>query len=47
MLAAAREQHEIVEILLPCTNYISYFPDWSVDGVIRTIKNRRTEPQVC
>ncbi|KAF8733382.1 hypothetical protein HU200_014989 [Digitaria exilis] len=45
MLAAAGEQHEIVEILLPCTKRIPHFPDWSVDGVIRTMKNLRTEPQ--
>jgi hypothetical protein len=45
MQAAAHERHEIVEILLPHTNPIpSLLPDWSVGGIISTMK---TLPRVC
>ncbi|XP_066354012.1 uncharacterized protein [Miscanthus floridulus] len=39
ILAAAHEPRKLVEILLPRTNPISSMPDWSVDGIINTMKN--------
>lgn len=47
MLAAAREHRELVEILLPRAKLIPSMPDWSVDGIIRTMKYLQYEPQVC
>jgi hypothetical protein len=47
MLAAAHEQHELVNILLPLTKPIPSIPDWNTDGIIRTMKYLRLEPQVC
>jgi len=47
MLAAACEQRELVEILLPRTKSIPSMPDWSVDGIIRTMKYLQFEPRVC
>jgi hypothetical protein len=44
MQAAVHMRHELVEILLPRTNPIPSLPDWSVDGVIGTMK---TLPRVC
>ncbi|CAO1948547.1 unnamed protein product [Urochloa humidicola] len=44
MLAAAHEHHELVEILFPRTNPIPSMRDWSVDGIIRTMKYPRLEP---
>jgi hypothetical protein len=44
MQAAAHGRREIVEILLPRTNPIPYLPDWSVGGIISTMK---TLPRVC
>ncbi|KAG2630537.1 hypothetical protein PVAP13_3KG531380, partial [Panicum virgatum] len=45
MLAAASEQRELVQILLPRTKSIPSMPDWSVDGIIRTMKYLQFEPQ--
>jgi hypothetical protein len=47
MLAAAREHHELVEIQFPWTKPIPSVPDWSVDGIIGTMKYLHFEPQVC
>jgi hypothetical protein len=47
MLAAAHEQHELVNILLPLTKPIPSIPDWNPDGIIRTMKYLRLEPHVC
>jgi len=44
ILAAAHERRKLVEILLPRTNPIPSMPDWSVDGIINTMKNL---PRVC
>ncbi|TVU06186.1 hypothetical protein EJB05_49385, partial [Eragrostis curvula] len=38
MIAAAREDHELVEILFPRTKPIASLPNWSVDGIIDTMK---------
>ncbi|CAL5092574.1 unnamed protein product [Urochloa decumbens] len=45
MLAAAREHRELVEILFPQTKPIPFLPDWSVDGIIKTMKYLRLMPQ--
>ncbi|KAL6622580.1 hypothetical protein ACP70R_032459 [Stipagrostis hirtigluma subsp. patula] len=45
MLAATDEQRELVEILLPWTKPVPFVPDWSVDGIIRTVKYVRFGPQ--
>ncbi|PVH63184.1 hypothetical protein PAHAL_3G487400 [Panicum hallii] len=45
MLAAAREHHELVEIQFPWTKPIPSVPDWSVDGIIGTMKYLHFEPQ--
>uniref|UniRef100_A0A0E0RJM5 Uncharacterized protein n=1 Tax=Oryza rufipogon TaxID=4529 RepID=A0A0E0RJM5_ORYRU len=45
MMAAARGQRELVEILFPRTKPIPCLPDWSVDGIIRTMRFTRTEPE--
>jgi hypothetical protein len=47
MIAAADERRELVEILLARTKQIPSIPDWSVDGIIRTIKYQQLETQVC
>lgn len=47
MIAAACEQRELVEILLPRTKPIPSLPDWSIDGIIRTIKYLQSKPRVC
>lgn len=44
MIAAAREQCELVKILLPRTKPLPSVPDWSVDGTIRTMKYPQSEP---
>ncbi|CAM0949900.1 unnamed protein product [Alopecurus aequalis] len=43
--AAARGLREIVELLLPRTNPISSVPDWSVDGIITTMRSLHTRIQ--
>ncbi|KAL6847065.1 hypothetical protein ACP4OV_022918 [Aristida adscensionis] len=45
MFAAARGRRELVEILFPWTKPIPSIPDWSVDGIIRTMKWWRFLPQ--
>ncbi|CAN6348358.1 unnamed protein product [Urochloa humidicola] len=45
MIAAAHEQRELVEILLPRTKPIPSIHDWSIDGIIRTMKYQQFEPQ--
>ena len=47
MSAAVQGHRELVEILLPKTRPIPYVPDWSVDGIIRTMKYLQFEPWVC
>ncbi|CAD6267122.1 unnamed protein product [Miscanthus lutarioriparius] len=39
ILAAAHERRKLVEILLPQTNPIPSMPDWTVDGIVNTMKN--------
>uniref|UniRef100_K3ZE61 Uncharacterized protein n=1 Tax=Setaria italica TaxID=4555 RepID=K3ZE61_SETIT len=46
MLAAAHEQRELVNILLPWTKPIPSIPDWNIDGIIRTMKYLWLEPQL-
>ncbi|KAG2632035.1 hypothetical protein PVAP13_2NG057700, partial [Panicum virgatum] len=41
MSAAVQGHRELVEILLPKTRPIPYVPDWSVDGIIRSMKYLR------
>jgi len=43
--AAARGLREIVELLLPRTNPIPSVPDWSVDGIITTMRSLHTRIQ--
>ncbi|CAL4898031.1 unnamed protein product [Urochloa decumbens] len=45
MLAAAHEQRELVNILLPRTKPIPSIPDWSIDGIIRTMKYLQLKPR--
>ncbi|CAN6334842.1 unnamed protein product [Urochloa humidicola] len=45
MLAAVHEHRELVEILFPQTKPIPTVPDWSVDGIIRTMKYRLLDPE--
>ncbi|CAL5092563.1 unnamed protein product [Urochloa decumbens] len=45
MLAAAHEQRELVNILLPWTKPIPSIPDWSIDGIIRTMKYLQLKPR--
>ncbi|TVU49275.1 hypothetical protein EJB05_00579 [Eragrostis curvula] len=45
MAAADHEQRELVEILFPMTKQIQSLPDWSVDGIIRTMKYKPSEHQ--
>uniref|UniRef100_A0A0D9Y158 Uncharacterized protein n=1 Tax=Leersia perrieri TaxID=77586 RepID=A0A0D9Y158_9ORYZ len=45
MVAAANDQRELVEILFPRTKPIPCHPDWSVDGIIRTMRFTCIEPQ--
>ncbi|CAN6352275.1 unnamed protein product [Urochloa humidicola] len=45
MLAAAHEQRELVNILFPRTKPIPSIPEWSVDGIIRTMKYLPLEPR--
>ncbi|KAK8458530.1 hypothetical protein SEVIR_3G395200v4 [Setaria viridis] len=45
MCAAVRGHRELVEILLPKTRSIPSVPDWSVDGIIRSMKYLRFEAQ--
>jgi hypothetical protein len=47
MCAAIRGNRELVEILFPKTRPIPSAPDWSVDGIIRSMKYPRFESQVC
>ncbi|XP_072148567.1 uncharacterized protein [Setaria viridis] len=44
MLAAAHEHRELVEILFPRTKPVPFMCDWSVDGIIRTMKYPHLEP---
>ncbi|RCV19368.1 hypothetical protein SETIT_3G378100v2 [Setaria italica] len=44
MLAAAHEHRELVEILFPRTKPVPCMRDWSVDGIIRTMKYPHFEP---
>ncbi|CAN6334840.1 unnamed protein product [Urochloa humidicola] len=44
MLAAAHDHRELVEILFPRTKPIPAMHDWSVDGIIRTMKYPHLEP---
>ena len=46
MWAAGHGHRELVEILLPKTRPIPYVPDWSVDGIIRSMKYLRFVVQV-
>jgi len=46
MSAAVQGHRELVEILLPKTRPIPYVPDWSVDGIIRSMKYLRFVVQV-
>ena len=46
MYAAVNEQRELVEILFPKTRPIPFIPDWSVDGIIRSMKYLRFVVQV-
>uniref|UniRef100_A0ACD5YEC0 Uncharacterized protein n=1 Tax=Avena sativa TaxID=4498 RepID=A0ACD5YEC0_AVESA len=43
-LAAAHRRREIVEVLFPRTKPIPSLPDWSVDGIIRTMNSPRSNP---
>ncbi|XP_048549049.1 poly [ADP-ribose] polymerase tankyrase-1-like [Triticum urartu] len=43
--AAVRGQRELVELLFPKTNPIPSVPDWSVDGIITTMKSPQTRVQ--
>ncbi|WVZ91131.1 hypothetical protein U9M48_037341 [Paspalum notatum var. saurae] len=45
MKAAAKEHRELVEILFPLTRQIPTVPAWSIDGIIRTMKHLRFQPQ--
>uniref|UniRef100_A0ACD5TE43 Uncharacterized protein n=1 Tax=Avena sativa TaxID=4498 RepID=A0ACD5TE43_AVESA len=46
--AADQDRHDLVEVLFPRTKPIPYLPDWSVDGIIRTVNSRRINPlQAC
>ncbi|KAF8692213.1 hypothetical protein HU200_039816 [Digitaria exilis] len=45
MDAAVNGQRELVEILFPMTRPIPSVPDWSVDGIIRSIKDPHFEAQ--
>ncbi|KAL6847062.1 hypothetical protein ACP4OV_022915 [Aristida adscensionis] len=47
MLVAAPEQRELVEILFPLTKPVPIVPDWTVDGIIRTMKYLHFGPQVA
>ncbi|XP_024311068.1 ankyrin-1 [Brachypodium distachyon] len=44
-LAAACGRRELVEILFPRTKPIPSLPDWSVDGIIRTVSSPHIGPQ--
>ncbi|XP_047050538.1 ankyrin repeat and SOCS box protein 2-like [Lolium rigidum] len=46
--AAVRRRRELVEVLFPWTTPISCLPDWSVNGIIRTVNYWRINPlQAC
>ncbi|KAK3136931.1 hypothetical protein QOZ80_5BG0445240 [Eleusine coracana subsp. coracana] len=45
MLAAAHEHRELVGILFPRTKPIPSLPDWSVEGIVRTMKYIRSKRQ--
>nr|XP_051227881.1 uncharacterized protein LOC127345435 isoform X2 [Lolium perenne] len=42
--AAVRRRRELVEVLFPWTKPISCLPDWSVNGIIRTVNYWRINP---
>ncbi|XP_047050714.1 serine/threonine-protein phosphatase 6 regulatory ankyrin repeat subunit C-like [Lolium rigidum] len=47
-LAAAHGRRDLVEVLFPRTKPIPSLPDWSVDGIIRTVNSRCINPlQAC
>ncbi|CAN6329738.1 unnamed protein product [Urochloa humidicola] len=45
MYAAVHGQRELVEILFPKTRPVPSIPDWSIDGIIRSMKHQRFEAQ--
>ena len=46
--AAANRRRELVEVLFPRTKPIPSLPDWSVDGIIRTVNSPDFNPlQAC
>uniref|UniRef100_A0A0A9HUQ6 Uncharacterized protein n=1 Tax=Arundo donax TaxID=35708 RepID=A0A0A9HUQ6_ARUDO len=47
MYAAGSGRRELVEILFPRTKPIPVFPDWSVDGIINTMKYLPSNAQIC
>jgi hypothetical protein len=46
MYPAFNGHRELVEILFPKTRPVSSLPDWSVDGIIRSMKDLFFKPQV-
>ncbi|KAM0857318.1 hypothetical protein ACQ4PT_048518 [Festuca glaucescens] len=42
--AADQGRRDLVEILFPSTKPISSLPDWSIDGIFRTMNSRRINP---
>lgn len=47
MIVAALGDRELVEILFPRTKPIASLPNWSVDGIIDTMKYLPLKAQVC
>lgn len=47
MCAAGHAHRELVEILFPKTRPIPSVPDWSIDGIMRTINCQRFNTKVC
>lgn len=47
MIAAAFGHRELVEILFPWTKLIASLPNWSVDGIINTVKCMLLKAEVC
>jgi hypothetical protein len=46
MIAAALEHRELVEILFTRTKPIASLPNWSIDGIINTMKHLPLKAQV-
>jgi hypothetical protein len=47
-IAAVRGRRDLVEVLFPRTKPIPSLPDWSVDGIIRTVNSPPIDPlQAC